>query len=64
MTELVLKIGEVFRTRPMIEHGPASGEGDLVGDPSRMREVLGVVPRVTLQEGLRETVRSAELPAA
>jgi nucleoside-diphosphate-sugar epimerase len=59
MTELVRKIAEAAATNPVIEHVPATGDGDLVGDTSRMRDVLGVLPRVTLQDGLRETVRSA-----
>jgi len=59
MTELVHQIGEATATNPVVEHVPATGEGDLVGDTSRMCDVLGVLPRVTLEDGLRETVRSA-----
>jgi UDP-glucose 4-epimerase len=64
MTELVRKISEAAATKSVIEHVPATGEGDLVGDASRMRDVLGVLPRITLRDGLRKTVRSVEQSAA
>jgi nucleoside-diphosphate-sugar epimerase len=62
VTELVELIGDVAGVRAVVEH--VDGEsGELVGDNARMRETLGVVPRVSLREGLSRTVGS-RLPAA
>jgi len=36
-----------------VRHIEPEHEGDLVGDNSRMKEVLGVRPRVSLLEGIR-----------
>lgn len=63
MTELVELIGEVVGRQPAIEHTPGASAGDLVADNTRMRETLGVRPRVSLREGLGRTVGS-RLPAA
>ena len=60
MTELVSLIGAVVGSEPIIEYVQASNEGDLVGDTSRMREVLGVVPRMTLRAGLDATAEGTE----
>jgi hypothetical protein len=43
--------------RPVVEHTDAES-GHLVGDNTRMRETLGVVPQVSLREGLGRTVGS------
>jgi UDP-glucose 4-epimerase len=64
MTELVRVIGQVVGREPIIEHVPTTDEGDLVGDTSRMRDVLGVVPRVTLRQGLRTTAAGATRSAS
>jgi nucleoside-diphosphate-sugar epimerase len=62
VTELVELIGDVAGFQPVVEHTDAES-GDLVGDNTRMREELGVVPQVSLREGLHRTVGS-RLPAA
>lgn len=53
MTELVELIGKVAGRTPQIEYRDSSGNGNLVGDNAAMKDVLGVVPRVSLHEGLR-----------
>ena len=63
LTELVELISETVGRRPAIEYTPNTSAGDLVGDNTRMRETLGVVPQVSLREGLGRTVGS-RLPAA
>jgi UDP-glucose 4-epimerase len=63
VTDLVELIGGVVGRRPTVEHAPAQSVGDLLGDNTRMREELGVVPQVSLREGLSRTVGS-RLPAA
>jgi nucleoside-diphosphate-sugar epimerase len=60
MTELVQEIGSAVGREPVIDYEPASNEGDLVGDTSRMRDVLGVTPRVTLRAGLLAAAENAE----
>jgi UDP-glucose 4-epimerase len=53
--ELVRAIGRATARDPLLEHTPGSQAGDLVGDNARMKSVLGVEPRVTLEEGLAAT---------
>jgi nucleoside-diphosphate-sugar epimerase len=53
--DLVRTIGRVTGREPILEHGPSTHDGDLVGDNARMKTVLGVEPRVTLTEGLAAT---------
>jgi UDP-glucose 4-epimerase len=62
VTELVERIGKAAGVQPVVEHTDAE-PGDLVADNTRMREELGVVPHVSLREGLNRTVGS-RLPAA
>jgi len=52
LTDLVRLLGELDGREPAIRHEPSEADGDLIGDNTRMREVLGVVPRVGLREGL------------
>jgi UDP-glucose 4-epimerase len=54
LTELVELLGEVYGVEPDIAHVGGAPAGDLVGQNSLMREVLGIRPRVSLREGLRE----------
>jgi len=63
LTDLAELIGDVVGRRPTIEHTPHASAGDLVADNTRMRETLGVVPQVSLREGLGRIVGS-RLPAA
>ena len=52
---LATRIGRLLGKKPRFEE---SGEcpGDLLGDNSRMKRVLGIAPGVSLREGLRRTV--------
>jgi nucleoside-diphosphate-sugar epimerase len=53
ITDLVRLLGELDGRAPRISHDVAGPpQGDLVGDTTRMREALGVVPQVSLREGL------------
>lgn len=63
MTGLVELIGDIVGRQPAVEHTPTASAGDLVADNTRMRETLGVLPQVSLREGLGRTVGSC-LPAA
>lgn len=56
ITELVERLAQVAATEAVIVHRGAGPAGDLLGDNTRMREVLGVVPEMTLDAGLREVV--------
>jgi UDP-glucose 4-epimerase len=62
MTELVELIGDVAHQPPTIRHSPTDAGGDLVGDNSRMRDVLGVTPETSLRDGLSRLLAAA--PAA
>lgn len=53
ITELVRLMAEVVGRQPVIEHRPANQPGDLIGSNERMKEILGVRPRISLREGLR-----------
>lgn len=50
--ELVELMGRVAGTEISIERVGDSHDGDLVGDNGRMKEVLGVRPRTTLEQGI------------
>ena len=56
VTELVELIGSVMGRGPQIEHALSLSVGDLLGDNRLMRDVLGVVPSVSLKEGLGRTI--------
>lgn len=58
MTELVERIGRALDRSPTIAYRGTAGDGDLVGDISRMRKLLGVTPTVSLDEGLARAVGS------
>jgi UDP-glucose 4-epimerase len=58
ITDLVEVVGEVMERKPRIEHTPGDSGGDLLGDNTQMREVLGVAPEISLREGLGRTVAS------
>jgi nucleoside-diphosphate-sugar epimerase len=56
ITELVERLGAAAGIEPTIVHrgeGPAS---DLLGDNSRMKDVLGIAPEISLDDGLRAVV--------
>jgi nucleoside-diphosphate-sugar epimerase len=56
ITELVRLIGDITGRPPAIRHTDAQPEGDLVADIGRLRELLGVVPEISLADGLREAI--------
>jgi nucleoside-diphosphate-sugar epimerase len=56
LSALVELLAELADVTPRITHVEAPS-ASLVGDTSRMRSVLGVVPRVGLREGLAEVLR-------
>lgn len=57
ITDLVRLLGEIDGREPRIRHDIADPpQGDLVGDTTRMREALGVVPQVSLREGLSDVL--------
>jgi UDP-glucose 4-epimerase len=60
LTDLVNLIGEAAERKPQIQYRAHHVSGDLIGDNERMKEVLKVLPKVSLLEGLRAMVRSAE----
>lgn len=64
LTELVELIGVAAGRAPRISHREIAAAGDLVGDNASMKQVLGVVPRVPLREGLRDVVECLSAVAA
>ena len=62
LTQIVTWLAAAAGVEPRIVHAGDGPPADLLGDATRMRERLGVTPRVTLREGLRDVV--AELREA
>jgi UDP-glucose 4-epimerase len=62
ITDLVHLIAELAGRPADIDYSDSDAAGDLLGDNSQMRAVLGVVPRVTLRNGIARTI-AARLPA-
>ena len=56
ITDLVGRIAQIAGVAPAIVHQGEGPAGDLLGDNARMKDVLGVVPEVTLDDGLRGVV--------
>jgi nucleoside-diphosphate-sugar epimerase len=54
--DLVGLVEEVVNKKASIQHTKDHGQGDLVGDNSRMKELLNVLPETPLREGLRKMV--------
>ena len=50
--ELALLIGGLLNEEPNFIYEPNTHIGDIIGDNSRMKSVLGIVPRVSLKEGI------------
>jgi UDP-glucose 4-epimerase len=61
ITELVLSIAELLRRAPLLGNNEAQPPGDLVADIDRLGELLGVVPRISLRDGLRSAIDAASL---
>lgn len=58
ITDLVTLMGEVSGKRPHVKYHTVPSGGDLIGDNAHMKEVLGVIPKVSLQNGLKEIAKS------
>jgi nucleoside-diphosphate-sugar epimerase len=58
LTELVHLMAEVSGREAHLEHALATQPGDLVGDNSKMRTVLGVEPQKSLRDGLTAMVEA------
>jgi UDP-glucose 4-epimerase len=56
ITDLVTLIASVADRGVVIKHTSTGPDADLVADNSRMKEVLGVHPSVSLLDGLRQTI--------
>ena len=56
---LVCRIGEILGRSAAVAHNEAQPPGDLVADIGRMRDVLGVVPAISLADGLRTAIGAA-----
>lgn len=52
ITDLVKLIGKVSGKEAPVQYTDVNPDGDVVGDNTRMKEVLGVYPQVPLLEGL------------
>jgi nucleoside-diphosphate-sugar epimerase len=53
VTELVKLVGTVSGKPALIQHKGQNPIGDLIGDNTRLKETLGVAPKMSLREGLR-----------
>ena len=62
LTELVHLMAEVSGREARVEHAPAAQPGDLVGDNSKMRTVLGIEPETSLREGIAAMVEAMATP--
>ena len=58
ITDLIGAMERVADKRAVVEYAPAGVLGDLIGDNSRMKEVLGVQPRTRLNDGLKSMLES------
>ena len=56
ISDLIELMERVTGKRATVDHAVKPPPGDLVGDNTRMKELLGVRPRTSLVEGLRGTV--------
>ena len=56
LTQIVTELGAAAGVEPQIAYAGEGPPAQLLGDNGRMRETLGVTPRVTLRDGLRGVV--------
>ncbi len=56
--ELSEKIGRLVGKDPIFIYEKSITPGDIIGDNSRMKSVLGVIPEISLNEGIPELVTS------
>jgi nucleoside-diphosphate-sugar epimerase len=64
LTDLVELIGTVTGRHPDIRHTDSTANGDLVGANQQMKQVLGVVPRIRLADGLASVVEAMQVAAS
>jgi len=57
--ELSEMIGRLIGKDPIFVHKKSNLPGDIIGDNSRMKAVLGVIPEVSLKKGISELVQSS-----
>jgi len=60
ITTLVRIMEGICRKQASIGYKAVHASGNLLGDNSRIKEVLGITPKVSLQEGLKRMVQSWE----
>jgi UDP-glucose 4-epimerase len=58
ITDLVTLMGEVSGKRTHVKYHTVPSGGDLIGDNAHMKKVLRVIPKVSLQNGLKEIAES------
>jgi UDP-glucose 4-epimerase len=58
LTELVQLMAEVSGRKARVKHAPAAQAGDLVGDNSKMKAMLGVRPETSLRDGIAAMVEA------
>lgn len=64
MTELVELIGSTAGRSPRIAYRDSDAAGNLVGDNTAMKQILGVVPRIPLGQGLQGVVERLSVATA
>ena len=58
ITDLVTLMGEVCGRQPCVQYHTIPSSGDLIGDNAHMKEVLGVISKVSLRNGLKAIAKS------
>ncbi len=56
--ELSERLGKLIGKEPIFAYEKSPIPGDIIGDNSRMKSVLGVIPKISLEDGLAELVKS------
>jgi UDP-glucose 4-epimerase len=56
--ELSEKIGRLIGKKPVFVYEKSMLPGDLIGDNSRMKSLLGIIPNISLNQGISEVVQS------
>jgi UDP-glucose 4-epimerase len=57
LTDLVSLMGEVSCRKPSVQHNAIPIGGDLIGDNTHMKEMLGIIPKVSLRDGMKAMVK-------
>jgi len=56
--ELSEKIGKLIRKEPIFAYEKSTILGDIIGDNSRMKSLLGVIPEISLDKGISDLIKS------